>query len=111
MFNDRDTYDDKYRARDPPPTGGDGLDLLTDPIDAGGEPTSFTRERGNGRLVAPDPPDTGFGVDRNRSGRFASKDRAPTTQLRDGDGTVKSNPFAVGNFGTFGDDLNWETDR
>ena len=107
MFTDSDTYDDKHRATDtPPPTGG-GLELFGDSLAADGDPTKFTRQRPNGRLVGPDAERTEFGVDRTPSGEFASRDRDPTPQVRDADGTLGSDAFAVGNAGTFDAAYDW----
>ena len=63
--------------------------------------TKLTRERPNGRLVGDDADGTPFGVDRNNSGQFASRDRSPVPVLRDEDGTLESDPYAAGNFGGF----------
>jgi hypothetical protein len=70
--------------------------------------TKLTRERPNGRLVGDEPDRTGLGVDRNNSGRFASRDRSPVPVLRDEDGTFESDPYAAGNFGTFDGD-EWDS--
>ena len=96
MFRDTDTYDDKHRA------DSDRLDLFDAAFEAGGELTDYTRQDPNGRLTERDPEPTGFGVDRSDDGAFVSRDRAPVPQIREEDGTVKSDPFAVGNFGPFG---------
>ena len=86
----------------------EGLDLLTDPIDAAGDPVDFERQGPNGRF-ADDPDPTSFGVDRGDSGAFVSKERAPTTLIRHDDGELGSNPFAVGNFGTFDEDFRYSS--
>lgn len=106
MNPDRDTYDDKYRATDPPPSDGAG-ELFGPAFAADGEPTEFSREQPNGRFVEHDAPDTGFGVDRNQSGQFASQSRDPVPQIRDADGTIESDAFAVGNGGAFDDEYDW----
>jgi len=81
--------------------GPSGIDLFTDAIEASGDPTTTQRETPNGRLVDRDAERTGFGVDRNESGQFASQSTAPTSQVRYDDGEVGADPYGVGNFGRF----------
>ena len=108
MKPDRDTYDDKHRATDPAPLDTD--DLFGPAYAADGGTTEFTRQAPNGRFTERDPPATNFGVDRDGSGRFASRDRDPVPQIRDDDGTLGPDPFGVGNDGAFDDDYDWGDD-
>jgi hypothetical protein len=105
MKPDRDTYDDKHRANDPPPVATG--DLYGPAFAADGELTSVSREAANGRFVERDTAATDFGVDRKRSGQFASKGRSPAPLVRDDDGTFESDAFAVGNGGAFDDEYDW----
>jgi hypothetical protein len=74
-----------------------GTDESDDPNNPAGL-TKVTRQIPNGRITEPDPGKTEFGVDRQASGRFASKQRAPVPFLRADDGTYEADPYAVGNF-------------
>ena len=105
-YHNNDSGGELFDNTPGPPS--DGLDLLTDPIDAAGEPVDLSREATSGRTVEANPPETEFGVDRRSdSGEFVSRDREPTTLVRHDDGELGSNPFAVGNFGEFDDDLRY----
>ena len=106
-YHNNDSGGELFDNNPGPPS--DGLDLLTDPIDASGDPVDFGRQEPNGRLTN-DPDPTGFGVDRGDSGEFVSKDRVRTTLIRHDDGELGSNPFAVGNFGEFDEDFRYSTE-
>jgi hypothetical protein len=84
-----------------PPTeatiDGEG-DLFADHGDNPRGLTKLTREFPNGRLVGPEPMDGPEGLDRNESGQFASRRRSPVPFVRDEDGTLASDPFAIGHF-------------
>ncbi len=88
---------------------GDGLDLLTDPIELAGDPVDTTRQRPNGRFTEADAVETDFGVDRTQDGLFASKDRDPVAQVRHDDGEFGADAFAVGNFGEFDSEGRFDT--
>jgi len=107
-FYNNESGGESFDNQPDPPT--DGLDLLSDPIDAfGGERPDLQRESPNGRLVEADPPQTEFGVDRNQSGQFTSRDTDPTTLMRHDDGEIGSDPLVVGNFGEFDDEFRYSS--
>ena len=107
-YHNNDSGGESYHDQPNPPDGG--LDLLTDPIDAfGGERPALEREAPNGRLIDADAPSTEFGVDRNQNGSFASRDTEPTTLVRHDDGTLGSDPLAVGNFGEFDEEFRYSS--
>jgi hypothetical protein len=80
-----------------------GTDESDDPNNPAGL-TKITRQVPNGRLTEADPDPTEFGVDRQASGRFASKQRAPVPVLREDDGEFELDPYAVGNFDAPGEE-------
>jgi len=106
-YHNNDSGGESFDNNPGPPT--DGLDLLTDPIDAAGEPVDLTRGDGDGEFVEPDPDRTDFGVDRGGDGEFVTRDRAPATLIRHDDGELGANPFAVGEFGEFDDEFRYST--